>query len=142
LVETTLAFLGERLERNAIVPELHLGDVPSVHGDSERLQQVLLNLFMNATDAMADGGTLRVDLAQDENGEIELKVADTGVGIDEADQRRIFDPFVTTKTASEGHGLGLAVAHGIISEHGGAIELSRSDRTGTVFRIVLPASPR
>ena len=137
LVENTVAFVPEKLARRRIETRLDLAERPSVPGDPERLQQVLLNLLLNAADVMPDGGELCVSLAETDDGEADLRVADTGPGI-EGDPARVFDPFVTTKEAGEGHGLGLAVAHGIVTEHGGLIDVSQSDETGTEFRILLP----
>lgn len=138
LVENTLAFLQERLARLGVEAILDLEPAEPVLGDAEGLQQVLLNLFLNAADAMPEGGELRVTLGAAADGEAEIRVADTGKGIPEATLQRVFDPFMTTKEAGEGYGLGLAVAHGIVAEHGGLLEVSRTDPGGTEFRIVLP----
>ncbi|MBW2395269.1 MAG: hypothetical protein JRG95_13455, partial [Deltaproteobacteria bacterium] len=93
---------------------------------------MLLNLFLNAADAMPDGGELRIQLGDSAEGEAEIQISDTGPGIALEDHDEVFDPFVTTKEAGEGHGLGLSVAHGIVAEHGGLIEVARSDLNGTV----------
>ncbi|MEO8033399.1 MAG: ATP-binding protein, partial [Acidobacteriota bacterium] len=109
-----------------------------VAGDAGQMQQVLLNLAINARDAMPSGGllTLRVGCAA---GEAFLEVQDTGHGLDEGTRARIFEPFFTTKDAGTGSGLGLAVVHGIVQQHGGRIEvLSRVDE-GSRFRVILPA---
>lgn len=140
LLDNTLAFLTEKLSRHQIRVERAFAEVPSVQGDAERLQQLFLNLFLNAADAMDQGGMLRVALSAPTAGEVEIRIADTGRGIAPDQVERIFDPFFTTKPAGEGHGLGLAVAHGIVSEHEGAIEVARSGGGGTEFRIVLPAA--
>jgi signal transduction histidine kinase len=137
LLENTLAFLQEKFARRDIHLKRDFAEVPSVHGDPERLQQVFLNLFMNAADAMPKGGELHVTLGP-HGDETEIRVADTGHGIPSADQERIFDPFYTTKAAGEGSGLGLSVVEGIVAEHGGAIEILRSDDGGTEFRLLLP----
>jgi signal transduction histidine kinase len=100
---------------------------------------VFLNLFLNAADAMPKGGELRVILAP-HGAEVEVRVADSGHGIPGADRDRIFEPFYTTKAAGEGSGLGLSVVEGIVAEHQGAIEVVRSDETGTEFRMLLPIS--
>ena len=111
-----------------------------VLGDAEKLQQLFLNLVMNAIDAMPDGGTLAVHLAPCEAG-IEVRVSDTGKGVAPGDLDRIFDPFYTTKGSGAGFGLGLAVANGIVVDHGGSIEVESAPAEGTEFRIVLPAAP-
>ena len=117
--------------------------MPSVRGDAERLQQLFLNLFMNAADAMPEGGALRVALRAASPGEVEIEVADTRSG----DRRRrisarIFEPFFTTKPAGEGNGLGLSVARSIVTDHGGEIEVTSEPGRGTTFRIVLPVPAR
>jgi signal transduction histidine kinase len=136
LLDGTLAFLTERLSRHEIRVVWDFVDVPHVLGDPERLQQVFLNLFLNAADAMPSGGELRVSLRPHEN-EVEVHVADTGHGI-AGDLERVFEPFYTTKAAGEGSGLGLSVVQGIVAEHHGAIEVVRSDASGTEFRLLLP----
>jgi signal transduction histidine kinase len=138
LLETTLSFLSEKLARGRVEVVRELRPVRSVVGDPERLQQLFLNLFLNAADAMPDGGRLRVGLAEEE-GEVVARVADTGVGIPEADLERIFDPFFTTKTAGEGNGLGLMVCRGIVGDHGGSIEATSAPAEGSEFVIRLPA---
>ncbi len=138
LLENTLAFVREKLARREIEAELDLGEVDSVPGDPERLQQVVLNLLLNAADAMPEGGRLRVRLQDSGEGEAEVLVSDTGPGIPAAERARIFDPFVTSKEAGEGHGLGLAVAKSIMTEHGGSIEVAETGPGGTTFRLRLP----
>ena len=140
LLETTLSFLRGKLASRHIDVEKELADVPSVLGDSERLQQLFLNLFLNAADAMPDGGSLRVSLEVDEDGEGQVSVADTGSGIPEADLEHIFDPFFTTKPAGEGNGLGLVVAKGIVGDHGGRLDVTSTEGEGTEFQIALPVA--
>lgn len=141
LAQTTLAFVGEKLARRGVEATTEMEPAPSVLGEPERLQQVLLNLFLNAADAMPDGGKLRVSLRADAD-EVELRVSDTGAGIPEELRGRIFEPFFTTKAAGEGNGLGLAVAHGIVTEHGGELDVAESGASGTVFRLRLPIAAR
>jgi signal transduction histidine kinase len=138
LIESTLAFLTEKLGRREIEVVRDFEPVPNVLGDSERLQQVFLNLFLNAADAMPSGGRLAVSLRPHE-AEVEVRVIDSGHGIPAGDAERVFEPFYTTKAAGEGSGLGLSVVQGIVAEHHGAIEVVRSDDSGTEFRILLPA---
>jgi signal transduction histidine kinase len=139
LVDNTLAFLTEKLARRRVEVTRDYQDVPSVLGDPEGLQQLFLNLAINAADAMTDGGTLHVAIAPSSDSEagVEVRVSDTGSGIPEAAQQRIFDPFFTTKEAGQGHGLGLAVAQGIAHDHGGEISLARTGSDGTEFRVLL-----
>jgi two-component system NtrC family sensor kinase len=139
LLENTLSFLSEKLQRNDIETKLMGSDAAVVvEGDSERLQQLFLNLFLNAADAMPDGGTLQVRSNLLDDGGVEVRVSDTGMGIAARDLERVFDPFFTTKTASEGNGLGLMVCNGIVNEHAGRIEVSSSEGQGTEFRILFP----
>jgi signal transduction histidine kinase len=138
LLDTTLMFLSEKLARRRIGVKRKYGSVPSVVGDRERLQQLFLNLFLNATDAMPDGGELRVYVAQSEDGEVEIRVVDTGNGVPEADLPRLFEPFFTTKEMGAGNGLGLMVAKGIVTDHGGHIEVKSVVGEGTEFRLLFP----
>jgi signal transduction histidine kinase len=123
---------------------------PIVVGDADQLQQVCLNLCLNGVQAMPDGGELRLatralvrrrpglDLAPPGRFVV-LEVADTGVGIPEADRERIFEPFYSTKPSGGGTGLGLAVSVGIVKDHDGWIEIDSRQGGGTVFRVFLPA---
>jgi signal transduction histidine kinase len=104
-----------------------------------RLQQVFLNLFMNARDAMPSGGVLEVRTFCN-NGSVEVEVADTGVGIPGDHLKRIFDPFFTTKTSGRGTGLGLSVSYGIIKEHAGKIDVRSTPGRGTAFRLEFPVA--
>lgn len=107
--------------------------------DGDQLQQVFLNLFLNARDAMPGGGNLSVK-TDEAGGEIFIEIADSGYGISEKDLKQVFDPFFTTKPTGKGTGLGLAVCYGIITAHGGRIEIDSKDSSGTRFMIVLPAA--
>ncbi|MFL6256010.1 MAG: ATP-binding protein [Pyrinomonadaceae bacterium] len=114
---------------------------PQVSADPDQLQQVFLNLLLNARDAMPEGGDLRVSLSFDEEThEVFVEIADTGHGIPEEVLPHVFDPFFTTKRA--GAGLGLAVCYGIVTAHGGRVEVeSGGDSPGTTVRVALPADP-
>ena len=142
LIENTLSFLAEKLRRRGITVETDLRPVPAVVADGEKLQQLFLNLFLNAVDAMPTGGALRVALAPHGEQEVEIRIADTGVGIEPQALGHIFEPFYTTKPAGQGSGLGLVVAHGIVLEHEGTIDAASTPGVGTEFRIVLPTRPR
>jgi PAS domain S-box-containing protein len=111
----------------------------SVDGDRGQMQQVLLNLAINARDAMPGGGTLTLRSGSS-GGEVFLEVEDTGEGMDEKTRARIFEPFFTTKEVGKGSGLGLAVVHGIVQQHGGRIEVESHLGEGSRFRVVLPAA--
>jgi signal transduction histidine kinase len=148
VVDSTLVFVAEKLRRREIRVHRNYKPVAAVLGDPEKLQQLFLNLFLNAADAMPEGGKLRVLLAPAESDleaaeasdpGVEIRVADTGVGIASDVLPHIFQPFYTTKPSGRGSGLGLMVAHNIVGEHGGDIEVSSAVGTGTEFCIVLPA---
>jgi signal transduction histidine kinase len=106
--------------------------------DPQQIEQVLINLLTNAVQAMPEGGKLTFELDQLEN-DILLKVVDTGTGIPEEYLPRIFDPFFTTKPEGEGTGLGLSVSYGIITRHGGRIEVASEVGRGTTFTLHLPS---
>jgi two-component system NtrC family sensor kinase len=114
-------------------PELHL-----VLGDKGRLQQVVINLLLNARDAMPDGGEITIRTFK-ENGNIVFAVSDTGVGIPKDKLSKIYDPFFTTKGVGKGTGLGLSVTYGIIQDHFGSIEVESEEQKGTTFRVTLPS---
>jgi signal transduction histidine kinase len=141
LLETTLSFLSEKLRKHAVRVEQRIDPAPSILGDPERLQQLFLNLFLNAIDAMPEGGELRVSLAPAGEAGVEVRVADTGIGISESDLPHIFEPFFTSKPAGEGNGLGLMVAQGIVKDHDGTISVSSRVGHGTEFRIELRGAP-
>jgi signal transduction histidine kinase len=138
LLDNTLRFLTERLSRRGVEVERDYHETPAVHADAEGLQQIFLNLLMNALDAMPDGGSLRVSIRPLDSG-AEVRIADTGAGIPTDVQERMFHPFFTTKQAGQGHGLGLAVAQGIAQDHGGDIRLVRSGPDGSEFAVTLAA---
>jgi PAS domain S-box-containing protein len=116
--------------------------VPMISGDPNQLHQVLVNLMTNAAHAIDEAmGTITVRLALDPGAfRLRLSVADNGCGMDDATKARIFEPFFTTKDVRKGTGLGLSVAHGIISEHGGQVEVESTPGAGSCFTILLPAS--
>jgi signal transduction histidine kinase len=108
-----------------------------VRGVEYKLQQVFLNLFLNARDAMPKGGWLTVATRVEEGAAV-IEVADTGVGIPADHLGRIYDPFFTTKPEGRGTGLGLSVTYGIVQEHGGSLTCDSQPGQGTRFRLVLP----
>ena len=153
-VVQNLHALLKRTLREDIQLELHLADnLPPVDGDAGQLENVLLNLTVNAQDAMPNGGTLslstdstRLPLDTDSTPErlppgryIRLTVQDTGVGIADEVKPWLFEPFYTTKPAGEGTGLGLSSSHGIIEQHGGGFTVTSASDQGTAFTVWLPA---
>jgi two-component system, NtrC family, sensor kinase len=138
VIQETLSLLEHQLQKSGIQVQTQLdAGLAHVHGNTGKLQQVLLNLFLNARDAMSSGGTLEVRTWSDESG-ARIEVADNGSGIAPENLHRIYDPFFTTKAARKGTGLGLSVSYGIIQEHGGSIEVSNRRSGGARFRIDLP----
>jgi signal transduction histidine kinase len=138
LIQASISFVREKLARRHIEVHTELTPVGSVWGDPERLQQLFLNLFLNAADAMPDGGRLGITLEPGPDGTALVRVTDTGSGIRPEDLDKIFDPFFTTKPAGEGNGLGLMVCKGIVGDHGGTLEVVSEPDVGTEFRINLP----
>jgi signal transduction histidine kinase len=112
-------------------------DLPRVRGNPRGLQQVFLNLFLNAIQAMPEGGTISVRARPTEGGTVQIDVIDTGVGIPEEHLSSIFDPFFTSKEVGTGTGLGLTVSHGIIEKHGGRIDVRSQVGSGTTFSVHL-----
>ena len=116
-------------------------ELPSVMGDARQLQQVCLNLLTNAVQAMEGQGGGRLRIATFTRGEtVVLEVQDTGPGIPAEVRARVFEPFFTTKREGEGTGLGLSVSYGIVSSHGGSIEVAETSERGTTFRVTFPAA--
>ena len=140
VLDDTLAFLAEKFRRRGVEVQRQLAPAPLVHGDREKLQQVFLNLLLNAVDAMEGGGTLRVRLGVAKDGRVVASVRDSGCGIAPDVLPRIFDPFYTTKDAGVGNGLGLMVAKSIVGDHGGEIEVASAPGEGSEFRVILPAA--
>jgi signal transduction histidine kinase len=123
----------QRLQLNKNYAE----NLPKILADSDQLQQVFLNLFLNARDAMPNGGEISIKTSNGHNS-IKIEISDSGIGIEESSLKQIFDPFFTTKPTGKGTGLGLAVCYGIITAHGGKIEVLSNNGSGTQFIINLP----
>ena len=139
VVEETLSLVSHPLRTSQIQVVKHLGEaIPAVRGSANKLQQVFLNLFLNARDAMPGGGLLEVRTGT-HNGSVEIEVVDTGAGIPREHIHRIFDPFFTTKANGRGTGLGLSVSYGIIQEHSGKIDVRSTPGKGTSFHVEFPA---
>ncbi len=151
-----MASLLDRLIGDRIRVRAQLGyDVPAAQADPGRLEQVVMNLAINARDAMPDGGDLRLTTDTirigERNGDagparllpglyVRIEVADTGVGMSPDVQARIFEPFYTTKSQEKGTGLGLATVQSIVSEWGGEIAVQSAPGQGTIFTILLPVA--
>jgi two-component system, NtrC family, sensor kinase len=140
VIQETVSLLEHQLTKAGVHVKVDLDpDLPPVHANAGKLQQVFLNLFLNARDAMSGGGTLEVRTWAESTG-ARVEVADSGHGIPAENLHRIYDPFFTTKAARKGTGLGLSVTYGIIQEHGGSIEVSNRRAGGAQFVLEIPYS--
>jgi signal transduction histidine kinase len=121
------------------IVEDYAADLPSVVVDQSQLREVLLNIGLNALDAMPGGGSLRLSTSRSaDRGSVRVTVEDTGAGIPQEHIPRLFDPFFTTKERGKGTGLGIAVSYGIVQAHAGSIEVESIAGKGSKFTIVLP----
>lgn len=116
-------------------------DLPQIVCDANQIEQALLAVIMNAIDAMADGGVLRVSVGRVDEDHLGALIADTGAGIPESIRMKIFEPFFTTKVEGQGTGLGLSVMYGIVQRHGGRVHVDSREGHGTTVHIVLPLQP-
>jgi signal transduction histidine kinase len=138
LIKQTLDLIRPKAQQQGVQIVAHIpdGSPPLISVDATRMEQVLLNLAMNALDEMQEGGTLTLSVTGSD-GQITLEVADTGRGIPDNVRARVFDPYFTTK--NEGTGMGLAVCDKIVRQHGGQIDVT-SAASGAIFRISLPVN--
>jgi signal transduction histidine kinase len=144
VIHEALGFTRAELERQRVAIRTELGaDVPAVLGDRVQLQQVLVNLILNARDAMADGldgaAELIVGSRREASGGVLVEVKDRGRGMDPAQANRIFEAFFSTKPA--GLGMGLSVSRSIVEMHGGKLWATPNDGPGVTMRFTLPAAP-
>jgi PAS domain S-box-containing protein len=137
-LDEVLRFLSDEFRKRGVAVELSFKSVPTIRGDGAKLQQLFLNLFLNAADSMPDGGRLRVSLEAHRPERVEVRIADSGTGIPDEALAKIFEPFFTSKPRGKGSGLGLAVAKGIVSDHGGRIDVSTEVGKGTEFLVTFP----
>ncbi|HXK59855.1 MAG TPA: ATP-binding protein [Acidobacteriota bacterium] len=140
IVETTLSLVDHKLRLLNIEVEKNLAErLPTIVCDAPQIQQVVINLVLNAAEALAGRTNGRVAVRTGEISEgVFVEVEDNGEGISPAILTKIFDPFFTTKEEGKGVGLGLAVVYGIVKAHGGEVEVSSTQNVGTVFRVTLP----
>jgi two-component system NtrC family sensor kinase len=144
VIRDTLTLVEHQMKTARITVAMELStELPRIHGNPGKLQQVFLNLLLNAKDAMPQGGELRVSTVA--NGHVEAVIADSGSGIAPENLKRIYDPFFTTKSAPKpgerrGTGLGLSVSYGIIQEHAGKINVESTLGVGTTFHLEFPLS--
>jgi signal transduction histidine kinase len=137
VIQETLSLIDHQLKKADIHVKTRFEAASPIKGSPGKLQQVFLNLFLNARDAMEPGGVLEIDTRSD-GSQVSIDVSDTGHGIAPENLHRIFDPFFTTKGAKKGTGLGLSVSYGIMQEHNGAIEVFQRPGGGTRFHLEFP----
>jgi signal transduction histidine kinase len=138
VVRETLTLVEHQFAQSEINVKVALDqNIPKVKASPGKLQQVFLNLFLNARDAMESGGVLSVETRHGDRS-VRIIVADTGAGILPENLARIFDPFFTTKGIRKGTGLGLSVSYGIVREHGGEIEVESRPGQGARFTLTFP----
>ncbi len=138
VIRQTLKLVGNQLSMSSIqVVEDVPDSLPDIRGDLHYLEQVFINLFLNAEQAMKRGGILCIS-GRSDGERVCVEVTDTGCGMSKDTQSRIFDPFFTTKPVGEGTGLGLSIIYGIIKKHGGSIKVASEEGKGTTFTVCLP----
>jgi C4-dicarboxylate-specific signal transduction histidine kinase len=142
VIERSLSLVQEQLKLRGIEVEMELcRDELALHGNFIQLEQVFINLFTNARDALEDADTKRIRIITQREGErIRITVSDTGPGIPPEIEARVFDPFFTTKEVGSGTGLGLSITYSIVKEHGGEITVSSRPGQGATFEIELPTA--
>jgi two-component system NtrC family sensor kinase len=142
LVEETLQLATNQIKLAKVKVRGEIDEnLPIIHGDFQQLTQVLLNIVLNALDAMPGGGELTISIGAARGGDfVSIEVADTGTGIPDHLLGSIFDPFFTTKPGTKGTGLGLSVSLGIIQQHGGDIQVRSEPGVGTTFTVLLPTA--
>ena len=142
IVEDVVALTHHLIQTSGVQLVLEQGgDLPWVSVDRNQLKQVLLNLIHNALQAMPTGGSLHLSTrsaARDERSWVTIAVQDTGIGIPARDMDRVFEPFFTTRGDRGGTGLGLSVTYGIVTDHGGIIDVESRPGDGSTFTVWLP----
>lgn len=135
-LDSTLALLKNQMTNIEVIRDY--GDLPELEGFPGRINQVMMNLFTNAVQAMPEGGWLRIKTAVEDDKSVSIAIQDTGKGMSEDIRQRIFEPFFTTKDVGEGTGLGLAISLGIVQQHGGNILIESQPGHGTLVVVRLP----
>jgi two-component system, NtrC family, sensor kinase len=139
-IESTIRLLSQYFTSPSVTLRRDYGDLPRINCYAAQLNQVWMNLLVNAAQAIGGAGEVCIKTSSDDQ-TITVSVADTGQGIASEHLTKIFDPFFTTKPVGEGTGLGLSISHGITARHGGTITVESAIGRGTIFRVVLPVHP-
>ena len=140
-LESTLEILAPDLEARQLAVRTAFEDRPSIHCKPASLKQVFHAILLNAVQASEPNGILEVTVSRTESS-VCVEIADHGCGMDETTQRRLFEPFYTTRPVGSGQGLGLAVSYGVVKQHGGSIEFESAPGKGTTFRVMLPETQK
>ena len=141
VIDQVMLLVGHKAEMNKVkVLRQDAPSLPPVRADFSQMQQVMVNLVVNAIEAMPEGGQLTINSSLGKSGWVQVEVTDTGIGIAPENISKLFSPFFTTKEQGKGVGLGLAVSYGIIEQHGGKIEVKSEVGKGSTFTVRLPAS--
>jgi two-component system NtrC family sensor kinase len=140
IVDSSLAIMeGQAFFQNIVIKKVYASDLPKTVADSAQLQQVFMNIILNAAEAMDGSGSLTIHTSLNRDAPfIDVKFTDTGHGIKEEDKARIFEPFFTTKQVGKGTGLGLSICYSIIQKHQGTIEVESEPEKGSTFTVKLP----
>jgi two-component system cell cycle sensor histidine kinase/response regulator CckA len=152
LIHELSSMLRETFPKTITIQEVFKAEIPNVNADKTQIHQALLNLCVNARDAMPNGGTItilvdsvpravvaRQFLAADQETYVQIAISDTGMGMDNETKEKIFDPFFTTKEKGKGTGLGLSVVFGVLQTHGAFVDVESAVGAGTIFRVYFPA---
>lgn len=140
-IESTLKIINNEIKYNITLEKIYQENVPDVYCQPMQINQVLLNILVNASQAIHGEGTITISLSKCNDKQVEVRIKDTGSGIPDAIKDRIFEPFFTTKAVGSGTGLGLSVSYGIINSHKGNIAVHSEVNQGTEFIITLPVNP-
>lgn len=140
-LETTLGMLRPEIEAQGIQLETHYAALPTVLCHPGKLNQVFFHLIRNAVQACEPGGRVEVSTSRGDDETLVVEICDHGAGISSEHQRRLFEPFFTTRPVGQGRGLGLSVSYGIIRDHGGRIDVESTPGRGSTFRVNIPLQP-
>jgi len=137
-IDSTLNIIWNEIKYKCTVVKHYDPALPQVYCIASQLNQVFMNLLVNAAHAIPEKGEIVIATEHDASGTVRIRVSDTGVGIPEENFARLFEPFFTTKPIGKGTGLGLSIAYGIIGKHHGSIDVASTVGKGTTFTVTLP----